>query len=139
MKATKRLKSETLTISNKADLVRARKHAHTYGREIGLEADEVLKLETATSELVQNMLSYAGGGRVIIEQIASEGRTGIRMTFQDDGPGIPDIGLAMKDGYTTHRGLGLGLPGTRRLVDDFEIDSKIGRGTRVLITKWMDD
>ena len=110
-----------------------------HATEIGLEADEVLKLETATSELAQNMLSHGGGGRVTIEQIASEGRRGIRMAFQDDGPGIPDIGLAMKDGYTTHGGLGLGLPGARRLVDDFKIESQIGRGTRILITKWMDD
>ena len=104
---------------------------------IGLEADEVLELETATSELAQNMLTYAGGGRVKIEQIASEGRSGIRITFQDDGPGIPDITLALKDGYTTNRGLGLGLPGARRLVDDFKIESEIGRGARILITKWM--
>jgi serine/threonine-protein kinase RsbT len=110
-----------------------------HGREIGLEADEVLKLETATSELAQNMLSHAGGGIVKIEQIATESRRGIRLTFQDEGLGIPDITLALKDGYTTKGGLGLGLPGTKRLVDDFKIDTKIDRGTRVVITKWMNE
>ena len=128
-----------MTISKGTDLVRARHRVRRHAGEIGIEADEVLKLETATSELAQNMLSHAGGGMVKIEQIASERRTGIRVTFQDDGPGIPDITLALKDGYTTNQGLGLGLPGARRLVDDFKIDSKIGRGTRILITQWMND
>lgn len=128
-----------MTISKGTDLVRARHRVRMHAGEIGIEADEALKLETATSELAQNMLSHAGGGMVKIEQIASERRTGIRITFQDDGPGIPDITLALKDGYTTNRGLGLGLPGARRLVDDFKIDSKIGRGTRILITQWMND
>ena len=110
-----------------------------HAREIGLDADEVLKLETATSEIARNMLSYARGGMVKIEQIVSRRRRGIRITFQDDGPGIPDIRLALKDGYTTNRGLGLGLPGARRLVDDLKIDSKMGRGTRIIITEWMKD
>ena len=139
MTATKSLKSETLTISKGTDLVKARQRARRYGRETGLEADEALKLETATSELAQNMLSHAGGGVVKIEQIVAGSRRGIRITFQDEGPGIPDITLALKDGYTTKGGLGLGLPGAKRLVDDFKIDSKIDRGTRVHITKWMSD
>ena len=137
MKTTKNLKNETFTILKGTDLLRARHSARKHAREIGLEADEVLKLETATSELTRNMLSYAGGGMVKVEQIASEKRKGIRITFQDDGPGIPDIRLALREGYTTNRGLGLGLPGARRLVDDFKIDSKIGRGTRIVIVKWM--
>ena len=128
-----------MTISKGTDLVGARRSARMHAREIGLDADEVLKLETATSEIARNMLSYARGGMVKIEQIVSRRRRGIRITFQDDGPGIPDIRLALKDGYTTNRGLGLGLPGARRLVDDLKIDSKTGRGTRIRITKWMKD
>lgn len=94
------------------------------------------KLITAASELVRNMLKYAGGGVVLIE-IVSEGRdSGIRLTFEDKGPGIKDIDQAMKDGFSTGKSLGVGLPGTKRLVNEFEIKSILGQGTRVSILKW---
>jgi len=94
------------------------------------------KLITAASELVRNMLKYGGGGSVFIE-VVSEGRnTGVRLVFVDNGPGISDINLAMKDGYSTGKSLGLGLPGTKRLVNVFEIRSEVGKGTTVSIIKW---
>jgi serine/threonine-protein kinase RsbT len=94
------------------------------------------RLITAASELLRNMLRYANGGQGLIE-IVSRGRdNGIRLTFTDKGPGIPDIKLAMVDGYSTGKSLGLGLPGTKRLVNEFEIKSKVGEGTTVIILKW---
>lgn len=139
MKTPKCLKTEIVIIEKGTDLVRARHSVRMQAREIGLEPDDALKLETATTELAQNMLSHAESGMVKIEQIASGRAKGIRITFKDDGPGIPDTALALKDGYTTNQGLGLGLPGARRLVDDFMIDSKPGQGTRLLITQWITD
>jgi serine/threonine-protein kinase RsbT len=94
------------------------------------------KLITAASELVRNMLKYAGGGVVVIEVISQGRDNGIRLIFQDQGPGIKDITLAMKDGYSTGKSLGLGLPGTKRLVSEFDIKSKEGEGTTVTIIKW---
>jgi len=94
------------------------------------------KLITAASELVRNMLKYGGGGNVFIE-VVSEGRnTGVRLIFVDNGPGISDISLAMKDGYSTGKSLGLGLPGTKRLVNVFDIRSEVGKGTTVSVIKW---
>ncbi len=97
---------------------------------------EQTKMVTATSELARNMLIYAGGGLVYIEEIEVGVRRGLQVTFEDNGPGIPDIQLALTDGYTTGEGMGLGLSGSKRLVDDFEIHSEIGQGTRIVIVKW---
>lgn len=94
------------------------------------------KLITAASELVRNMLKYGHGGIANIELVSNEREKGVRLIFVDKGPGIPDISLAMKDGYSTGKSLGLGLPGTKRLVNEFFIDSKPGEGTVVSITKW---
>jgi serine/threonine-protein kinase RsbT len=94
------------------------------------------KLITAASELVRNMLKYAGGGLTEIEVVSKGRENGIRLLFKDKGPGIKDIALAMKDGYTTGKSLGLGLPGTRRLVSEFDIQSTPGKGTTVTIIKW---
>ncbi len=94
------------------------------------------KLITAASELVRNMLKYANGGEVIIESVTNSWNKGVKLTFIDKGPGIPDVNLAMKDGFSTGKSLGLGLPGTKRLVNEFNIDSTPGLGTTVTITKW---
>jgi serine/threonine-protein kinase RsbT len=94
------------------------------------------KLITAASELVRNMLKYGEGGEVIIESVVNDRNKGVKLTFIDKGPGIPDIGLAMKDGYSTGKSLGLGLPGTKRLVNEFNIASAPGLGTTVTIIKW---
>lgn len=92
---------------------------------------------TATSELARNMLDYGGGGRVRIEVVRCEPRLGLRVTFEDHGPGIVDLEQAMEDGYSTGTGMGLGLPGAKRLVHDFEIASRPGHGTCVIITRWV--
>ena len=94
------------------------------------------KLVTATSELARNTLVYGGGGEVTATLVERAGRTGVELLFSDQGPGIPDIDLALTDGWTSGSGMGLGLSGTRRLVDEFEIDTAPGAGTRVRILKW---
>ena len=94
------------------------------------------KLITAASELVRNMLRYGHGGIVLIEVVSRGRDNGIRLTFKDEGPGIKDISMALKDGYSTGKSLGLGLPGTKRLVNEFDIKSEVGKGTKVTIIKW---
>jgi serine/threonine-protein kinase RsbT len=94
------------------------------------------KLITAASELVRNMLKYGGGGDVVIEVVSKGRENGVRLIFKDKGPGISDIPLALKDGYSTGKSLGLGLPGTKRLVSEFDIKSEVGKGTTVTIIKW---
>jgi serine/threonine-protein kinase RsbT len=94
------------------------------------------KLITAASELVRNMLRYGNGGQAIIEVVSKGRDNGIRLTFKDQGPGIADIDMALKDGFSTGKSLGLGLPGTRRLVNEFDIKSELGKGTTVTIIKW---
>jgi serine/threonine-protein kinase RsbT len=94
------------------------------------------KLITAVSELGRNMLKYGQGGETLIEIVTRGRDNGVRVTFKDKGPGIPDIDLAMKDGYTTGRSLGLGLPGAKRLVSEFDIKSEVGKGTTVVVIKW---
>lgn len=94
------------------------------------------KIVTAASELARNALIYAGGGTVRIETVERERRRGLRVTFEDRGPGIPSVPEAMRDGFTTGNGLGLGLGGAKRLVNEFEIESVVGTGTRIVITRW---
>ena len=115
-------------------LVRQRVRAQVVGLGFGL-VDQT-KTITAASELARNTLIYGGGGVALLEILQAGARRGLRMTFQDQGPGIADIELALKDGYTTGHGLGLGLSGARRLVNEFAIESLVGVGTRVVITKW---
>jgi serine/threonine-protein kinase RsbT len=104
--------------------------------EEGLKLVDQTKIITAASELARNTLIYGNGGTVRIESVVNGTRRGMRLTFEDSGPGIADIELAMKDGYTTGGGLGLGLSGAKRLSNEFEISSKPGEGTRVAITRW---
>jgi serine/threonine-protein kinase RsbT len=104
--------------------------------ELGFSLVDQTKMVTAASELARNTVVYGGGGTVILEALQQDGRDGLRLTFQDRGPGIADIALALKDGYTTGNGLGLGLGGAKRLSSEFEIFSKPGEGTRVSITRW---
>jgi serine/threonine-protein kinase RsbT len=107
-----------------------------YAVKIGMSLVNQTKIITAGSELARNMLKYAGGGNVTIEVVSKGRENGLRLMFKDEGPGIKDIGLAMKDGYSTAKSLGLGLPGTKRLVSEFNIESVIGKGTTVTVTKW---
>jgi serine/threonine-protein kinase RsbT len=127
---------EEILIIKEQDVVPLRNRVKDYGAKIGMSILNQTKLITATSELVRNLLKYGGGGKVIIEAINNGRDNGVRVIFIDKGPGIPDIDLAMKDGYSTGKSLGLGLPGTKRLVNEFDIKTELGNGTTVTITKW---
>jgi serine/threonine-protein kinase RsbT len=129
-------KSETLPIRDEPDVVAVRRRVGQMGEELGFTALARTKIVTAASELGRNTLIHGRGGSVCIEVLGATDRPGLRLTFEDAGPGIPDIQQAMTDGFTTARGLGLGLGGSRRLVDKFEIASRPGDGTRVTVTQW---
>ena len=103
---------------------------------LGFSLVDQTKLVTAASELARNILNYGGGGEMLLTKVQEGHRTGLRLVFADHGPGIPDIDLAMKDGYTTGGGMGLGLGGAKRLSNEFNIQSKVGAGTTVTITRW---
>ncbi|MCD0465943.1 anti-sigma regulatory factor [Flavobacterium sp. ENC] len=128
-------KEEALIIREQ-DVVPLRNRVKEYGVKIGMSILNQTKLITATSELVRNLLKYGGGGKVIIESVSNGRDNGVRVTFIDNGPGIADVSLAMKDGYSTGKSLGLGLPGTKRLVNEFDIKTELGNGTTVTIIKW---
>jgi serine/threonine-protein kinase RsbT len=130
------VKTDELPIQSASDIVVARQAVRSAALQVGFSLVDQTKIVTAASELARNTLDYGGGGVVRLEQLEENPRRGLRLTFEDHGPGIPDIQLALKDGYTTGGGLGLGLGGARRLVNDFEIHSAPGQGTRVLITRW---
>lgn len=125
-----------MEIEKEQDVVSFRNRVREFAVKIGMSLVNQTKLITAASELVRNMLKYANGGTVLIETISQGRDNGIRLTFQDQGPGIPDIPLAMKDGYSSGKSLGIGLPGAKRLVNEFDIKSKPGEGTTVSIIKW---
>src|SRR5947209_13728228 len=128
------LKHETFEVRSSADIVGVRQAARNWAVELGFGLVDQTKLVTAASELARNTVDYGGGGTVRLEALNDGPRRGLRLIFEDHGPGIPDIELALKDGYTTGSGLGLGLSGSKRLVNDFEITSRVGEGTRVAIT-----
>lgn len=130
------LRSDIRNIRTSEDIVLIRQAVRDWAISIGLSLVDQTKIVTAASELGRNTMDYGGGG-VLYMEIVSEGmRTGLKLTFEDKGPGIPDINQAMKDGYTTSGGMGLGLGGSKRLVNEFEISSKIGEGTKITITRW---
>lgn len=130
------LKHETFPVKSSSDIVAVRQAARTWAMELGFGLVDQTKLVTAASELARNTVDYGLGGTVRFEALNDGPRRGLRLIFEDHGPGIPDIELAMQDGYTTGSGLGLGLSGSRRLVNDFQISSRVGEGTRVAITRW---
>jgi serine/threonine-protein kinase RsbT len=130
------LKEETLNVQTQEDIVRVRQTARSWASVMGFSLVEQTKIVTATSEIARNTLDYGGGGTVRVSWLRNAGRVGLRLEFIDRGPGIEDIGKAMKDGYTTGNGLGLGLSGSRRLMTEFEISSKVGEGTRVRMERW---
>jgi serine/threonine-protein kinase RsbT len=123
-------------IASDPDVVRVRQMVRAKAIEAKLPLVDQTKLVTAASELARNTLIHGGGGYASIEQVHNGRRAGIRVTFVDEGPGIADLDLALTDGYTTGGGLGLGLSGSRRLCDEFVIDTAAGRGTRVTVIKW---
>lgn len=128
---------EELPIRSGDDVVRVRQQVRVVAERSGLSLVDQTKLVTAASELARNALIHGGGGTARLEVVTSvNGRGGVRIEFADEGPGIGDIDLALTDGWTTGGGLGLGLSGARRLVDEFELTSKSGSGTSVVVTKW---
>jgi Anti-sigma regulatory factor (Ser/Thr protein kinase) len=130
------LKSDELPIRSSSDVVVVRQLVRTRAIEAAFSLVDQTRIVTAASELARNTLEYGGGGRARIEVLREGVRTGLRITFEDKGPGIANLELALTDGYTTGRGLGLGLGGARRLMNDFQIESKPGEGTRVVVVRW---
>lgn len=128
--------SRRLPVVTDQDVVRVRQLVRTVAVAVQLSLVDQTKLVTAASELARNTLVYGGGGEVDVTRIHNERRAGIRIVFADQGPGIVDLDLALTDGYTTGGGLGLGLSGARRLVDEFTIDTEPGKGTTITIVKW---
>lgn len=118
------------------DVVLARQLVRKLASECGMRLVDLTKLVTAVSELARNTVVYGGGGDMDWQVLDDGARVGVRVLFRDEGPGIPDLGLALTDGWTSGNGLGLGLTGARRLVDEFELDTAVGEGTRVTITRW---
>ena len=129
-------KSEVLPIRTSTDVVQVRQAVRALAASLGFSLIDQTKVVTAASELARNTLEHGGGGTAALESVAQGIRKGVRLTFEDQGPGISDVRLALTDGYTTGSGMGLGLSGSKRLVNEFDIDTKVGRGTRVTITKW---
>ena len=130
--------SGEVPIASSDDVVRVRQLVRTAASEAGLSLVDQTKIVTAASELARNTLVHGGGGSVRVERtVDGRGRTGLRIVFTDEGPGIPDVEQAMTAGWTTGDGLGLGLSGARRLTDEFELESGPGKGTRVAVVKWI--
>ena len=130
------LTKDTMQIVREQDVVPFRNRVRELATKIGMSLVNQTKLITAASELVRNMLKYADGGKVILEVVSKNGQAGIRLAFIDEGAGIENIPQAMQDGFSTGKSLGLGLPGARRLVNEFNIVSKVNEGTTVTITHW---
>jgi serine/threonine-protein kinase RsbT len=130
------VKSSTVPVTNESDVVKVRQAVRALAVEIKLSLVDQTKVVTAASELGRNLLIYGGGGEVLLDIVREGVRQGLRAAFIDHGPGIPDIEQALKDGYTSGSGMGLGLGGAKRLVNDFELISNAAEGTRVTITKW---
>jgi len=130
------VEAKTLTLKSSEDVVRMRQAVREYAIELGFGLVDQTKLVTAASELARNAIIYGGGGEVKVETLTEGERRGIGLTFSDRGPGIADIEQALKDGYTSGKGLGLGLGGAKRLSNEFHIVSEIGVGTRITIKRW---
>jgi len=129
-------KSDVITVQSEHDVVLARQTVRRLAQELGFGIVDQTKIVTAASELARNVVVYGQGGEMRWEMLSDGPRVGLRLHFVDNGPGIADLKLAMTDGWTSGSGLGLGLSGARRLVNDFEIDTAPGRGTRVSVTRW---
>ena len=128
--------SENRPVETSEDVVAVRQAVRQRAIQLGFNIVDQTKIVTAASELARNTLHYGGGGTLRIEEVQQGTRRGLRLVFEDNGPGIPDVALAMKDGFTTGTGLGLGLSGAKRLSNEFSIESRPGQGTRVTIVRW---
>jgi serine/threonine-protein kinase RsbT len=132
------LPSRSIALESEHDIAVARGQVRDMAAAIGFRLIDQTRLATVASELARNVIKYAKRGRMIAQPTRKpDGRDGLRLIFEDQGPGIPDVEAAMRDGFTTGRGLGKGLPGSKRLVDEFEIESGVGRGTRITVVRWL--
>ena len=129
-------KSESISVRSAGEVVSVRHLVRKWAVDLGLSLVEQTKIVTAASELARNMIDYGGGGTMTAEAIDDGIRKGLRLVFEDRGPGIPDVAAALRDGFTTGSGMGLGLGGARRLSNEFDIRSAPGEGTRVTIVRW---
>ena len=125
-----------LSVRSSTELVGVRHRVRSFAVELGFSLVEQTKIVTAASELARNMVDYGGGGTVLIEALEEALRKGLRLTFADQGPGIASVENALRDGFTTGSGMGLGLGGAKRLMNEFEIETAPGQGTRVTVTRW---
>jgi serine/threonine-protein kinase RsbT len=130
------IRHDQVNLAESPDVTRVRQVTRAWATELGFSLVDQTKIVTAASELARNAIMHGGGGHALIEIIQDGGRRGLRLTFEDHGPGIPDVQQALRDGYSTGSGLGLGLGGARRLSNEFDIHSSPGEGTRVCITRW---
>lgn len=126
----------TVVIRQEADILAARKAARIIATRLRFNDTDLILVATAISEIARNILTYAAFGEMTFEEVQEGGRRGLVVTARDEGPGIADVERAMQDGFSTGKGLGLGLPGARRLMDDFSIESVVGSGTRIVMKKW---
>ena len=132
----KSAKQETVPIANSSDVVLARQKVRQWAIEMKFTLVDQTKLVTAASELARNALEHGKGGQMVIEQVENSIKSGLKLVFEDRGPGISDVDAALRDGFTTGGGMGLGLGGSKRLVNDFQIESEPGKGTRVTVVRW---
>jgi serine/threonine-protein kinase RsbT len=130
------MKRDTLPLKTSNDVVLARQRVRQWAIELKFTLVDQTKLVTAASELARNALDHGKGGAMTIEQVGVGGRVGLKLIFEDQGPGIPDLEMALKDGFTTGNGMGLGLGGSKRLVNEFSVESTPGKGTRVMVIRW---
>jgi serine/threonine-protein kinase RsbT len=130
------VKSEQLPLQNSTDVVAARQRVRQMAIELRFSLVDQTKLVTAASELARNALDHGRGGEMRIEVVNGLSRVGLKLVFEDRGPGIPDIEAALKDGFTTASGMGLGLGGSKRLVNEFNIETEVGKGTKVTVVRW---
>lgn len=123
-------------INSDADIVTARHEGRNLAQTLDFSTVELTLIATAISEIARNIAVYAGRGEIVLDVVSDGGKSGIQIVADDEGPGIPDVEQAMQDGYSTGKSLGLGLPGAKRIMDEFEVDSRAGEGTTVTMTKW---
>lgn len=131
------MESRSIPLESEHDILVARNQVRVEAVGLGFRSLDQTRLATVASELARNVIKYAARGRMIMQPATrADGRWGLRLIFEDKGPGIPDVEAAMRDGFSTGRGLGKGLPGARRLVDEFNLESAVGKGTRVTVVRW---
>lgn len=131
------MSADRVVVRHEADIISARQSARGLAATLGFSESDLILIATAISEVARNMVEYAHGGEIALRALQEGTRRGLEIVARDEGPGIADLQLAMQDGYSTGHSLGLGLPGARRLMDEFQIDSRLGAGTTVVMRKWV--